>query len=476
MLISSSLQTSATWQTAPILDSPQVAQPVHSENGSTPTTQPANPPAESFEHPASDRAQQKDATGAEASYPGNRRGQSKIQDSQSADNSAADGRVSVLAGNTPALPFQAVLNDVLPQWNEQAAQFAKKAAHTPTDAPQGQDLGKASAEMPAKGKAAVQQGLDPSFQITKQSAPGTTELHQKLESGEMAFAARVVQRAGIGATVALRDAQTVISASRLDGAKSGATANADPRAALAAKKSDAATPHAKAGAEEAAQPASESQLAGDAGTNHDSDRQRETGKADGLADLRAAAGSHEAATAMQPAQQNVTGTTTLAPSPAGVGAHNASPAKPTAEPGVPPILEPHGDTATRNGESVHNISLRLSNGEQGPVQVRLSERAGELHVSVRTPDTGLTRGLRDGLPDLMGRLQVNGYRADTWQPGGNGSHAGEDRGHNAARHGSSQERNGGGNQQQNSPDQQQQDEQTPQWVRELESTIQRSKT
>ena len=31
--------------------------------------------------------------------------------------------------------------------------------------------------------------------------------------------------------------------------------------------------------------------------------------------------------------------------------------------------------------------------DQGSVQVRLSERAGELHVSVRTPDAGLTRGL-----------------------------------------------------------------------------------
>ena len=135
------------------------------------------------------------------------------------------------------------------------------------------------------------------------------------------------------------------------------------------------------------------------------------------------------------------------------------------------MLEPQSDTAAPAGDSVHNISLRLSSAEQGSVQVRLSERAGELHVMVRTPDTGLTRGLRDGLPDLMGRLQVNGYRAETWQPGGNGSGAGQDRGQNAQ--GNSQ-RQDGGQQQQNPQQQQQQDEQTPQWVSEMESSIQRS--
>jgi len=173
---------------------------------------------------------------------------------------------------------------------------------------------------------------------------------------------------------------------------------------------------------------------------------------------------------VQPAQANITGTGTMPTVP--LETHNAVAAKATPEPGAPQLLEPQGDNANRTGESVRNISLRLSSADQGSVQVRLSERAGELHVSVRTPDTGLTRGLRDGLPDLMGRLQVNGYRAETWQPGGNGSNAGQDHGHDAPGHGNSQQRNGGG-QQQNSQDQQQ-DEPTPQWVRELETSIQRS--
>ena len=414
------------------------------------------------------------------SSPGVRRGQSKIQDSHTAGDAAANGQPSALASNTPPLAFQAVLNDVLPQLAEPAAlpQFARQAANQPSDMPQGQDL-KASADQIMNGRAAaVPQtravALDPGFQITKQAAPANTDLHQSLQDGEMAFAARVVQRAGVAATVALRDAQTVISSSRLDAAKSGAAADANPQATLTVKKSDAAAPQTKGPAGQAAPPAPESDLAGGDSSNHDSDSQRETGAADAAADLRAATGAQQTATAMQPGQQNITGIGTVTPPSAEAGAHNASAAKATAEPGAPQLLEAHDDLASRTGESVHNISLRLSNAEQGSVQVRLSERAGELHVSVRTPDTGLTRGLRDGLPDLMGRLQVNGYRADTWQPGGNGSTAGQDRGQDTAGQGSSQHRNGGGSQQQSSPDQQKQDEQTPQWVRELESSIQRS--
>jgi len=484
VLISSSSLSSATWQTAPIHNSPQIAQSVHSENGSASPAQPANSPAaQSSEHTASDRAQQTDATGAEAPHPVTRRGQSKIQDSQTADTSAANGQAPVLANNTPPLPFQAVLNDLLPQLTEQAtpSPLAKQAANPPADAPLGQDLGKTPVDQVINGRApAVPQtrtvALDPGFQITRQSVPAgvPNDLNQKLANNELAFAARVVQRAGIAATVALRDTQTVISASRLDAAKPGATADGNPQATLTVKKSDAAAPPTKAPAEQSAQPASASELAGGDSSNHESDSQRETGPTDITADLRPTGESQQGATAMQPVQQSVTGISTPAPASTEVGAHNATSAK-TAEPGAPQMLEPHDELAGRAGESVHNISLRLSNAEQGSVQVRLSERAGELHVSVRTPDTGLTRGLRDGLPDLMGRLQVSGYRADTWQPGGNGSHAGQDRGQDAAGHGSSHERNGGGSQQQSSPEQQQhQDEQTPQWVRELESSIQRS--
>jgi len=368
----------------------------------------------------------------------------------------------------PPLPFQAVLNDILPQLEPADSEsFLKQAGNPRADGALGQDLGKAAADTILGGKAAAQAARAAQaaeFQITKQAG---TELSQRLANSETAFAARVVQRAGVAATVALRDSQSVISASRFDAAKSGETATDTPGAS-AAKKSDASAPQTKAQADQAAQPATGSQLSGDANSNSDSEEQPAPAGADAAGDLRAAAGGSQDAPAAQP---NITGTATIPTVP--TDARNTIAAKATADTGTTKLVEPQGENAVRTTESVRNISLRLSSADQGSVQVRLSERAGELHVSVRTPDTGLTRGLRDGLPDLMGRLQVNGYRAETWQPGGNGSNAGQDHGRDANGHGNSQQRNGGGSQQQNSQDQQQ-DESTPQWVRELESSIQRS--
>src|SRR5207249_2551082 len=93
---------------------------------------------------------------------------------------------------------------------------------------------------------------------------------------------------------------------------------------------------------------------------------------------------------------------TAAPSTAAPGAGNSSSAKAAADDRVPQFLEPQNEPSQRAGDSVRDISLKLTNKDQSSVQVRLSERAGELHVSVRTPDAGLTRGLREGLSDLVG--------------------------------------------------------------------------
>jgi len=479
VLISGSLPSSAPWQTTPNYSSSQPAQPVPSHNDRASTAQPANPAAQSSEHTASDTAQQKDAKGAEAPHRTVRRGTNQTQESQAPANAAANGQPAAAAtNNTIPLPFQAVLNDMLPQVEEQTAQFTKQAADTPL----GQDLAKTQLDTPLTGKAAAQAirglTLDPSFQIAKQTAQTPTPggaLNQKLADGEMAFAARVVQRAGVQASVDLRDSQTVIAASRFDAPRPTANTSAtvDPQAALAAKKTDAAAPQAKAPSN-SAQPAAQSQQSGDASSNSNSGGQGDTSASDAAAEVRAASESQDASAAMQPVQHTMTSVGAVTAATADGGAHSPGTAKASAETGTTQLLEPQGETAAHSSQSVHNISLRLSSAEQGSVQVRLSERAGELHVSVRTPDTGLTRGLRDGLPDLMSRLQVNGYRADTWQPGGNGANTGHDSGHDAPSHGNSQQRQGGGNPQQNSQDQQQPDEHTPRWVHELESSIQRS--
>jgi hypothetical protein len=162
-------------------------------------------------------------------------------------------------------------------------------------------------------------------------------------------------------------------------------------------------------------------------------------------------------------------------------ARNAATAKSPANGRAPQFLEPQNEPPEHStSESVRDISLQLSNKDQGRVQVRLSERAGELHVSVRTPDAGLTRGLRDGLSDLVGRLEHNGYRAETWQPAGRSGTGAQDQNHDSpSQNQSSGQQNAGdsgsgGGRQQNARDQQHPDAQPPKWVSELESSLQRS--
>jgi hypothetical protein len=54
--------------------------------------------------------------------------------------------------------------------------------------------------------------------------------------------------------------------------------------------------------------------------------------------------------------------------------------------------------------------------ESGKVDVRVMERGGDLHVSVRTADNHLAGNLREGLPALSARLEESGFRSEAWRP------------------------------------------------------------
>jgi hypothetical protein len=161
----------------------------------------------------------------------------------------------------------------------------------------------------------------------------------------------------------------------------------------------------------------------------------------------------------------------VAPGPAGVDSTNgrsSATAKTAPQERTAQDVEAQNEPADRAGQAVREISLNLSTKDQN-VQVRLSERAGELHVTVRTPDATLTHGMREGLSDLVGRLEHGGYRAETWQPGGDS----RDRGQESSRRGFSQQQNAGGKgsgRQQNSQDLESESE-TPKWIGELESSF-----
>jgi hypothetical protein len=65
--------------------------------------------------------------------------------------------------------------------------------------------------------------------------------------------------------------------------------------------------------------------------------------------------------------------------------------------------------------AARNIQLDV-NGGNGRVEVRLTERGGEVEVAVRTPDARLAGALREDLPALSSRLAESGFRAETWHP------------------------------------------------------------
>jgi len=63
------------------------------------------------------------------------------------------------------------------------------------------------------------------------------------------------------------------------------------------------------------------------------------------------------------------------------------------------------------------IVMQIGPPGTAKVNIQVVQQAGEVRVAVRTEDPELAHGLRLGLPELAGRLEETGYRAETWRPG-----------------------------------------------------------
>jgi hypothetical protein len=64
---------------------------------------------------------------------------------------------------------------------------------------------------------------------------------------------------------------------------------------------------------------------------------------------------------------------------------------------------------------VRDMKLEVKGGDQR-VEVRLSERAGEVKMTVRTADEPLANRLRENLPTLSARLAESGFKSEVWRP------------------------------------------------------------
>jgi len=68
-------------------------------------------------------------------------------------------------------------------------------------------------------------------------------------------------------------------------------------------------------------------------------------------------------------------------------------------------------------QPLKSVSLEFSPDGAGDVRLRLSEKSGEIHISLHSSDASLSNRLHEGVHDLVGSLSSAGYEAEAWTPG-----------------------------------------------------------
>lgn len=69
--------------------------------------------------------------------------------------------------------------------------------------------------------------------------------------------------------------------------------------------------------------------------------------------------------------------------------------------------------ATGRAES---IAIRVEGTDREAIEIRLQERRGEVHLSLRASASETVERIRENLPELSHRLQAEGFDAKTWRP------------------------------------------------------------
>ena len=71
---------------------------------------------------------------------------------------------------------------------------------------------------------------------------------------------------------------------------------------------------------------------------------------------------------------------------------------------------------TPRSSVAQEISIRIAPADSPAVDLRVVERAGQIHVDVRTPDAAMQTSLRQDLGTLTSSLERAGYHAETFTP------------------------------------------------------------
>ncbi len=74
------------------------------------------------------------------------------------------------------------------------------------------------------------------------------------------------------------------------------------------------------------------------------------------------------------------------------------------------------ESAPPRTEPARDISFRIASANTNPIDIRLTERAGEIRVAVHAADPVLTRSLQSNVAELAGKLERSGFQAETFLP------------------------------------------------------------
>lgn len=116
-------------------------------------------------------------------------------------------------------------------------------------------------------------------------------------------------------------------------------------------------------------------------------------------------------------------------------------------------------------EPVRGAHVQIAGAGNQRVDIRLVERAGALSVTVRSPDSSVTKALQDQVSELTTRLSSEHFRTELWTPRRHDSETQHSQEGNAQREGSEQSGDrGSGDRQQNRRNPE------PEWAQEIEQT------
>jgi hypothetical protein len=128
----------------------------------------------------------------------------------------------------------------------------------------------------------------------------------------------------------------------------------------------------------------------------------------------AAPAAHLPVTNVIAAPQAATEAATAAYVPAAYA--NNQTAKPVSTAPPSPITEVADVAPQTAAARPQTIDLKIPGDNHADVAVRVSQRAGDVEVTVRTADGDLAQSLKQHLPELSDRLGQNGVHGDIWQP------------------------------------------------------------